>query len=223
MIATSPVGSPYRIVYETGFPPRERDAWIVRMAIKTGDETVAIADVLLSRRLAGELMAHADLDSQSEVRQAMVRILLRYAVQRLEDALREGWEPASQGFIVERDELPRLQAMLDEKTCRYKHREESRDLYCSVAGDADAVALGLRRLAPTSLGLCNACSLPATDSICSHLHHPRVVAMEHVSESADPEGNVLRTSDRTVRREVLSAICDRGRPEISQADQCSPG
>src|SRR5207244_593297 len=130
----SPVAAPtYRIVYQNAFDLGERDAWAVRLAVQRGDETVAMPDVVLSRRRAGELMGKAGLQPL-ENRQAMTRVLMRYAVRRIEEALQQGWEPVTEEMKVEPGDLPLLQTMLAEKTCDYKHIEQ-RDLYCSVAGD----------------------------------------------------------------------------------------
>jgi hypothetical protein len=209
----------YRIVFQNAFGPGERDAWVVRLAIQRGDETVAVPDVVLSRRRAGELIGESGLRPLG--RPEMTRVLLRYAVRRIEDAIRQGWEPVTEEMKVEPDDLPRLQAMLAEKTCEYKHLEQ-RDLYCSVAGDVEAIAVGLRRLAPTSHALCNACTLPATDYLCSHLHHPRVSLIKRVDNetSVRDDSGGWKVYNTISGREVQSALCDLDRPEISEPKRC---
>jgi hypothetical protein len=187
------------------------------MEILRGGEITKLVDVVLGRRRRAEVAEPDSVTDQNRLDAA----LLRYAILRLDDLLRQDLEPPDE-IIVDRADIPLLQRLLAEKTCGFQHHD-GRDLYCSVAGDVNAVAVGLRLLAPTSRALCNACTLPATDYLCSHLHHPKVGGLTRFKEERpDGQGGLERSGPYLVR-EVYFALCDLDKPDIANPDRCRPG
>ena len=190
----------------------ELDADVARMQVSRGDDALFIVDFRLGRRTAQRLMEQVQMPLG---RDAMARALLRFAVTRLEQGIRQGIFLESltshvEPIIVQEDDLPIFRSFLVEKTCSYQEHV-GRELYCSAAGspnvterDPEVRTVGIRDLAPTSRLICLRCTLPDTDYLCSHLKHPRV-------------GRVGRD------REVYAALCDIGQPEISSPEKCRPG
>jgi hypothetical protein len=141
------------------------------------------------------------------------RAVIRYAIQRIEQALREDIFPnppsdTTDCLSIKRDDHPMLRQMLQEKTCSYQIKE-GRDLLCSAASEADETSrgkIGLRSIAPTSRSICHACTMPDTDYLCSHFLHPEV----------------LGKSNRGIglRRHLNKGLCDIGRDEVQQPELC---
>jgi hypothetical protein len=142
--------------------------------------------------------------------------VIRYAIQRIEQELREDIFPNPPGnttdyLYITHDKFPMLRQMLQEKTCSYQIKE-GRDLLCSAASEADKTLrgkIGFRFIAPTSRSICRACSMPDTDYLCSHFLHPEV----------------LGQSDRGIRlqRGLVKGLCDIGRDEVQQPHLCYAG
>lgn len=97
------------------------------------------------------------------------RVMIRYAVQRIEHGLRENVFPppsdTTDNLFFEQADYPFLRQLLQEKTCAYQ-LQEGRDLLCSAASAEDKTAhgkIGFRFVAPTSRAMCHTCTLPDTD------------------------------------------------------------
>ena len=73
------------------------------------------------------------------------RVVIRYAVQRIEHGLRENIFPppsdTTDNLFIERHDHPFLRQLLQEKTCAYQF-QEGRDLLCSAASAEDKTARG---------------------------------------------------------------------------------
>jgi hypothetical protein len=154
----------------------------------------------------------------TELGEALDRAVIRWAVARVEERLRSGQISSSARFggpteklVLTESDLGLLRSLALEKRCEYQARS-GRELYCSAASSDDEMVVrqeGLRSLAPTSRPMCKACTLPDTDYICSHLTHPRVIAM--------------RTMDGSGRR-LAGAYCEMGKPEIkTNPSRCRAG
>lgn len=144
------------------------------------------------------------------------RAVLRYAIQCIEQGLREELFPVpptdnTYELPVEKADISSLRQLLQEKTCTYQIRE-GRDLLCSVASSKDQTLrghVGLQTFAPTSRALCRTCSLPDTDYVCSHFMHPEVLGMA--------DRGMLQS------RQLLGALCDLGKSEVQHPAQCHAG
>lgn len=123
--------------------------------------------------------------------------ILRLAVERLEQGLREGSvTESSNGGHAPMIEIPfedhvLVRGLLDLKNCSYRVSQE-RDLYCGAVVELDE-RVGLsndRGLGePTSLPLCQTCDMPAAEVVCSDLTHPRV---KHTATHSSIERSVER-------------------------------
>jgi hypothetical protein len=135
----------------------------------------------------------------------MDELLLRWAVRRIDDGLRDGSIESSTKWIELRiADLELLREMIDEKDCDYQVKE-GRDLFCSasVNGDAHHVAtIGLRAFARTSMHWCRECTMPDRGFLCSHLSHAQVTSVQ-------PTG-----------RSVRFAQCERDEPNIAAPALC---
>jgi hypothetical protein len=135
--------------------------------------------------------------------------VIRYAIQRIEHGLREGLFAAepnqnTDNLPLEEADLSALQLLLRDKTCNYQ-LQEGRDVLCSAASAEDKEVSGksgFRFIAPTSRAICYTCTLPDTDYLCVHFSHPEVQATRR---------NV---------RQVFQGMCDLGRDEVKQPEQC---
>jgi hypothetical protein len=144
------------------------------------------------------------------------RVVIRYAIQYIERGLRENIFPnppsdTTDNLFIERADHPLLQQLLQEKTCAYQ-LQEGRDLLCSAASAEDKTVhskIGFRFIAPTSRAICHTCTLPDTDYLCSHFLHPEVHA--------------TRDSGARVVRQLVKGLCDIGRDEVQQPEQCHAG
>jgi len=142
--------------------------------------------------------------------------VVRFAVTRIVHGLKDGrfLEPPTGNILtipVEAADLPAIRQLFQEKTCTYQIRQ-GRDLLCAVASPNDPTrrgVIGLQTVAPTSRDLCQTCALPDTDYVCSHLMHPEIQAMV--------QRGIIEY------RELLSALCDLGKPEISRPSKCRAG
>jgi hypothetical protein len=153
---------------------------------------------------------------ESEKDAQLRRVVIRYAIKRIEEGLRDGIFPAppshtTDNLFIPSDELPVLRQMLQEKTCSYQIKE-NRELLCSAASETDKTLRGksgFRFIAPTSRSICRACTLPDTDYLCSHFLHPEI----------------LGQSDRgiSLERRLNKGLCDIGRDEVQQPHLCYAG
>ena len=212
-----------RVVFHRMFLNTQEGNFVAaRMMVLRGKETVSIVDVALAERRALRLLKQVGI-RENEAEKPLAMAVIRFGVRRIEEAIRQAVELPHTHFItIEDDDLPLLAELITANSCDYQQRD-GRELYCSVAGEQHAVAIGLRRLFPTSTALCNACTLPATDYLCSHLHHPVVGGVtRYQQERPDGQGGFIRTGPY-ILREVTSALCDLGRPEIAHPDSCRPG
>ena len=108
---------------------------------------------------------------------------------------------------LEEADVLALRLLLQDKTCNYQ-LQEGRDLLCSAASADDKAVRGkrgFRFIAPTSRAICYTCTLPDTDYLCAHFSHPEVHATRR---------NV---------RQVFQGMCDIGRDEVKQPEQCRAG
>jgi hypothetical protein len=69
--------------------------------------------------------------------------------------------------------------------------------------------IGNRRAAPTSLPLCNTCDLPGSEYLCSSMSHPEITG--------------IKTMGGIVARRPIGAICNDGKPEITDISGCHAG
>ena len=144
-------------------------------------------------------------------------VVIRYGVEGIERGIREGIFPQNlngktYNLIIEDLDIPVLRRLLQGKTCSYQI-QEGRDLLCSAASSKDPTncgKVGFRFVAPTSRAICNECSLPHTDYLCSHFLHPQV------EWELDNFTNVNK-------RKVISSICDLGKEEIENPEKCCAG
>lgn len=143
-------------------------------------------------------------------------VVIRYAIQLIERGLRENVFPTppsgeTDNLFIKQADHPFLRQLLQEKMCAYQ-LQEGRDLLCSAASANDETAhgkIGFRFIAPTSRAICRACDLPDTDYLCSHFLHPQIQAKRALSGS--------------VERQLVRGLCDRGRDEVQQPEQCRAG
>ena len=164
----------------------------------------------------------ADLELQYDAlchelgREKALRASIRWFVVQVEERLRSGRITAESARTTPSENLPLtegdfalLRRMVSEKTCEYQVRP-GRDLFCTAAPDHDRMLVGtqgLQRLARTSRPICNQCSMPDTDFVCSQLSHPQVSGLPGTLP----------------RRAVIWALCEDGRSEISDPSRCHPG
>jgi hypothetical protein len=144
--------------------------------------------------------------------------VLRMGLRRLEAEIAAGLVDVSPSnamriLYLSGDDLDELDFVMRAKTCLYQERVDTRDLWCLAAAAFDptmVTQIGKRHIAPTTSSLCLACTLPDTDSTCSHLSHPQVIGIE---------------SDQVavIARQVSGALCDLGRDEIGNPALCRPG
>jgi hypothetical protein len=142
--------------------------------------------------------------------------VIRYAIQRIEHGLREGLFPTepshnTTNLPLEEADILALRQLLQDKTCTYQ-LQEGRDLLCSAASAEDKTAhgkSGFRFIAPTSRAMCYTCTLPDTDYLCSHFLHPEILA--------------TRDSGARAVRRLVKGLCDIGRDEVQQPEQCRAG
>ena len=116
-------------------------------------------------------------------------------------------------LVVRETDLPLLRELMAEKDCDYQI-SEGRDLFCTAASRLDRTAVSsdaYRTLAPTSLALCLTCGVPDSDYLCSHLHHPRVLAEE------------VGPGHRNFQRTLEGAFCDLNKSELGDGAGCHPG
>jgi hypothetical protein len=150
--------------------------------------------------------------SNDRVQQAVIR----YAIQRIEHGLREGLFPTepsrdTTNLPLEEADVLALRQLLQDKTCSYQ-LQEGRDLLCSAARAEDKTVhgkSGFRFVAPTSRAMCYTCSLPDTDYLCAHFLHPEV--------------HTTRDSGARMVRQLVQGMCDIGRDEVQQPEQCRAG
>lgn len=140
--------------------------------------------------------------------------VIRYAIQRIEHGLREGLFPAelnrnTTNLPLEEADILALRQLLQEKTCTYQ-LQEGQDLLCSAASAEDKTVhgkSGFRFVAPTSRAMYYTYTLPDTDYLCSHFLHPEVHA----------------TRNARMVRQLVKGLCDIGRDEVQQPEQCRAG
>jgi len=188
-----------------------------RFRVWSGDEPLRVVRVELSSFLAVQLLEllgdAEDTTATALTESRLLKVLLRFAVQRIDGDLRAGALPATPSTVVHRlqveeADLP-LVASMHAKTCEYQQRD-GRDLLCSAAAPNDATQVGVvgrRVIAPTSTVACLACELPDTDYLCSHLLHPQVMG--------------VRTMGGPFPARTLGqCACDLGRQEVREPHKC---
>lgn len=200
----------------------DRIQFVPRFEAKIGGEPYVSADVLLSGFAASLLIHQIEneitlAESASDVLRALI---VRYGLRRFEalvaDLLSRGAKPdvPHEEWFLKQDDLPELRALRAgdaEKLCEHQRRVR-RDLFCLVPSPHDSTATqrvdGLP-VAPTSRVVCKSCDLPDTDLVCASLMHPEVTA-----------NNAL---PGVFKRQVMEAMCDQGRSEVSSVDGCRAG
>lgn len=134
--------------------------------------------------------------------------ILRWAVRKVEQRLREGPIDSPISWLqLELEDFELLRQMVRQKNCDYQVKM-SRDLFCSAsfAGDPGRSAtVGLKTFAWTSPHHCQACLMPDSEFLCSHLSHAEV-------ELKEPLGQ------RSPRR----AVCAKNQPNIDEPALCYP-
>jgi hypothetical protein len=198
---------------------RANDGWVTEaLDIRVDNQepfsmAIPLSDEAMTRVLVKGLFTGQE---QHTLRERFATAYKRLAVRRVESLAAEGLLddlPAAQRerFTTSDVDDELLASMARDKACDYQ-RLEARDLYCSAAAQHDATVVGtqgLRSIAPTSRAACLQCKLPDTDFLCSHLHHPRVVGGQL------DQGELVRS--------LGGAICDLGRPEITDPQLCKLG
>jgi hypothetical protein len=184
--------------------------------------SLGIVLILLARSLESSV-AHAiglepSPSNDDEYSQRITRAVLRFGVHAIERKLEQGTLPpppegAGQAaeIVIGPDDLPLLAQLAGEKGCQYQ-ATLGRDLYCLAASPSDkTVRLEIegRAAAPTTRPLCHACGLPDTDYLCSNLSHAEVTGVASGSISS-------------VKRALVGALCQVGRPEVSDPSKCCP-
>ncbi|MEN6426154.1 MAG: hypothetical protein ABFE13_12370 [Phycisphaerales bacterium] len=173
---------------------------------KSGADQVRCIHVLIS---PSDLRVLEDDTQGSHDKDRIKRAVIRYAIQRIEQGLRDGLFPPepnedTDNVPLEETDVLALRLLLREKTCNYQ-LQDGRDLLCCAASADDKTLCGrrdFRFIAPTSRATCYTCTLPDTDYLCAHFSHPEV----HATSS-----NV---------REVSKGMCDIGRNEVQEPKQC---
>jgi hypothetical protein len=176
---------------------------------KSGAHRVRCIHVLIS---PSDIRALEDDTQGSQDKDRIQRAVIRYAIQRIEQGLRDGLFPPepdqnTDNLPLEEADVLALRLLLQDKTCNYQ-LQEGRDLLCSAASADDKAVRGtkgFRFIAPTSRATCYTCTLPDTDYLCAHFLHPEVHA----------------TSSNA--RQLFQGMCDIGRNEVQQPEQCRAG
>jgi len=103
-----------------------------------------------------------------------IEALLKWAVRRIEEGLRDGsLGPSNTLLELTHEDFPLLWEIARQKQCAYQVRE-GRDLFCSAAAGPTALQVGLRTFYRTSVASCLACDLPDSDYLCRNLSHPKI-------------------------------------------------
>lgn len=150
--------------------------------VTRADGTTRVVALAMSERVQ-QAIVEADRGNETRDAKTLVEgVTLRWAIRRLEEALRSG----SISFDVGDTELQRIDAtdadeaamleMVRLKRCDYRV-EQGRESYCSAASRTDETAVAEqppRVLAPTSRAVCHGCQMPAAEYLCSHFRHPSV-------------------------------------------------
>lgn len=190
---------------------------------KQGTELLLRASVRLGL-YAAELAEHRLKEVPFEdagTADALGQLLIRYGARRMEATVRElqasGSRPDTRTDFWrltegDLDELFLLLPLIDNKNCDYQ-QPVGRDLMCTATSPSDQTASQTRngrRIAPTSRAICRECALPESDVLCSNLLHPTV------------KGDLM--VDGTMKRRLLSVVCDLGREEaVSDVSGCRVG
>lgn len=148
------------------------------------------------------------------------QLLIRHGAHRMEATVREHqagdsrpdsntdtWRLTHEDL----DELFLLLPLIYNKNCAYQ-QPSGRDLMCTATDSGDKTATqpwNGRLIAPTSRAICRACAVPESDVLCTNLLHPRV------------NGNYF--ADGSMRRTVLSALCDLGQEDVRDVSGCRAG
>jgi hypothetical protein len=113
--------------------------------------------------------------------EAFKNALLRYSVQRIENALRNNGFLSNQPNRLEEisirdDDLLLIDKLIQGKRCGYQINE-GRNLFCSANDPDDYKGTNLApKRVPVSRPICLNCDLPDADYLCSHLIHPAVMS-----------------------------------------------
>ncbi|GFP28217.1 hypothetical protein HKBW3S43_00558 [Candidatus Hakubella thermalkaliphila] len=132
------------------------------------------------------------------------RLVLRVGLERLLKKLTSGDYPrestkSSQEIILATDDEIEVDKYLV-KLCKFQTKAPA-GLVCKVAVENDQLQ------AKTCQPLCNECSIPDSDLLCSHLSHPECWS------------SVSQTSRS---RDIGSAMCEKGR-DPANTSECKPG
>jgi hypothetical protein len=143
-------------------------------------------------------IAGFDEDARSHLPAALERYLLERAERLIRaGALIEGQTDAAELDVVD---IEHLKSMTTSKPCRYRRADDGGDLWCDASFMLNPGDRGTS--SPTTWAECrSACSLRASDHLCSHL--------SHVERSVfnDPNGN---------EEEGVYGKCELGRTEIAE-------
>ena len=180
---------------------------------KSGAHRVRCIHVLISPSDIRALQHDTQLSHDED---RIQRAVIRYAIQRIEQGLRNGLFPPepnqnTDNLPLEEADVLALRQLLREKTCTYQ-LQEGRDLLCSAASAEDKAVhgkSGFRFIAPTSRAMCYTCTLPDTDYLCAHFLHPEVHAR--------------RDSNARMVHQLVQGMCDIGRDEVQRPEQCRAG
>jgi hypothetical protein len=191
---------------------------------RQGTELLLKASVRLSLyavELAEARLTAPPFDEEASLADTLGQLLIRYGTRRMEATVRElqasGSRPDSQTDFwrlghEDLDELFLLLPLIENKKCDYQ-QPFGRDLVCTATSPDDQTASHIwngRRVGPTSRAICRECALPESDVLCSNLLHPVV------------KGNLMATG--SIKRRLLSVMCDIGRPEaIADVSECRAG
>jgi len=194
---------------------RSFDFWsLVRFRATIAGHTVKYVRVTVSRDTGNDWMddfALKGIADESAIRDLVIRRAVVMA-----EALLRGPALHVQGkdeitIDIPCDDFEILLALARQKSCSYRVAR-GRDLFCSALSSwGDRIELGDTKTftgGPTSTALCEECSLPPTDILCSHLLNPIV-------SPSDKDGRYRRRFD--------SALCELGKTEIADVPKCRPG
>ena len=204
----------YRLQAEGPYP-RTDDSFAVGIRVLDGDRVLHTYAVVLSGQK--QYILAAAYERLGVGVPETLDALFRWGTRRVEMLLEDGppaWDEAvnSTRLVVADDDPPDLARAWNSKSCDFQLRQHRR-LFCSAAIDGDPTGVakeGALTLAPTSEVLCRGCAMPDADYLCSHLINPEVT-----SAVSDQHG--------ITARQLIGAMCNRGRPEIGQPDGCHAG
>ena len=208
------VPSSFTVSLEEWLPGQPPDGASAPMFLVRHDGDYWCPVVVRAREsFVGRLVDRAATDEDDGVERA-TQALLRWSVRRIEENslsgqyLLDAATTEHQTIVVSEEDERVIEALLDDKTCRYQVTSDA-EMWCSAATSDDETTVGskgLRLLAPTSMPICRRCALPASDYACDHLTHAGVEGHRYLDGSWD--------------RLLVRALCEQGRPEVANPEQC---